>query len=307
MRRACSREVRGCPESFSIASQCSPVRADITRAGTGPVARSPRRPPAARARRATRRGPRGHEGRSRRSAEARSGRARSGRAGRAARARERARSSPRPGRVATATRARSSTASGSFQRRKPASWSAPTSSSGSSHSDARSMSIVRGCSSILTSSPGNAARPARGASSTGVAHLLVLRVRRDEDDELVEPEAPLGLACERDVPEVRRVEGAAEDPGDHCELEGLGLALDLDLGARLDTGRAESLLELLAAGRPSGHAVAAVGAQDPEAAASGPRPVDEELGQPVVVRRRRLGLRARARTARASARRSPHR
>ena len=49
----------------------------------------------------------------------------------------------------------------------------------------------------------------------GGRRRLVAGIGDDEDEELVEPELRERRPCERDVPDVRRVEDAAEDPYCH--------------------------------------------------------------------------------------------
>src|SRR5262249_8403959 len=68
------------------------------------------------------------------------------------------------------------------------------------------------------------------------------------------------------------------------------LAFDLDLVAGLRAGCPERGLQLLAVRSTAGDAEAAVGAEDPEWARAGRRPVDEELGK-AVPGRPRLRLR----------------
>ena len=94
------------------------------------------------------------------------------------------------------------------------------------------------------------------------------RVLDDADEQPVEPEVLDRRARERDVPDVRRVEGAAEDADAHgCPLE--LLVADLDHRAGADARGPQRLLELVAVRGVADDAEAAVGAQDPERAVRG--------------------------------------
>ena len=66
----------------------------------------------------------------------------------------------------------------------------------------------------------NASSASASLISGGRLDLLVARVGDDADEQPVEPEVVDRLAGERDVPVVRRVEGAAEDPdaAAHCQI-----------------------------------------------------------------------------------------
>ena len=82
------------------------------------------------------------------------------------------RSGGKPGRVATASRVRASTSSGSFHVENSQNWSAPITNSGSSNGSARSSSIVHGCGSRRTSSSGKAARASSSLASAGASTPL---------------------------------------------------------------------------------------------------------------------------------------
>ena len=94
---------------------------------------------------------------------------------------------------------------------------------------------------------------------------LVPGVLDDEDEEPLEAEVLDRGPGERDVADVRRVEGAAQDPGSlPLEL----LVAHLDRRAALDPDLAQRLLELVGRRRRPDDPVAAVGAQDAETRAA---------------------------------------
>ena len=168
------------------------------------------------------------------------------------------------------------------------------------------MSTVRAWRSSSTSSPGNAAR----ASSRRVCRRDRARlwpgVGATRTTSRSRPKCRSAASRERDVPLVRRVERAAEQPG-HAQLE--RLVADLDLVAR---PRARRRAARARAPRPRAAvpaiAEAAVGAEDAVAALARLRPVDEELGEALVVGSGGDSLRRRrARTGRAGTRRCPRR
>ncbi len=165
---------------------------------------------AGRRRRCLRRRRHGGEAHARRSARGRSRRSRPDRAARAGRARRRVASLGKPGRVATASRASSSTAPGSFQRAKSQNSSAPIRKIGSSHSGcARSRSTVRGVGSSSTSSPGNAARASCRRNSAGVSTCLWPGSAETSTSSRSSRELLFRALGELDVTEVRRIERAA--------------------------------------------------------------------------------------------------
>ena len=128
-----------------------------------------------------------------------------------------------PGRVAAPMRASSSTRSGRVQVGNATSSSAPSRKTGSSRPSASSESTVRANGSSDTSASAIAAKASsarRSLISGRRVDLLVARVGDDADQQPVEPEVVDRLAGERDVPDVRRIEGATEDPDAiaHCQI-----------------------------------------------------------------------------------------
>ena len=84
---------------------------------------------------------------------------------------------------------------------------------GSSNDSARSRSIVRGYGSSRTSSSGNAARASSSRVSAGRCTSLWPGMLRDETISRGDVEVLLRRARDGDVPDVRRVERAAEERG----------------------------------------------------------------------------------------------
>ena len=102
----------------------------------------------------------------------------------------------------------------------------------------------------------------------------------DEDRELVEIEVPPGCSGECDVPVVRRVEGAAEQSRHWTSRTSPSTSTSSPLRAPAAFSAAASSSS--SSGTSPGDPEASVGAQDPEAAATRTRPVDEEVDEPVL-------------------------
>ena len=152
-----------------------------------------------------------------------------------------------PGRVATPSRASSSTRSGSFHVGKAANSSAPTRNTGSS-SRARLERVdgarVRLELDLGARTPANASRASASRTSAGVSTRLCPGRRRRDEQPRRAPKCSTRRRGERHVADVRRVEGAAEDPTGSLPLE--HLVADLDLRALADAGGPQRRLELLA-------------------------------------------------------------
>ena len=307
MRRACSREVRVARVLGSLVLQCSPGSRTVKPALRDQLAR--RRPGRARRAALRRRRERGRP--SRRPDSARSRRRRRARAGRAARARRRARSRGKPGRVATASRVRSSTSSGSLQREKAAELvGADTKTRIVEALGAQQLDGARDTGRAGRRRPGRRALREREAILGGRVDLAMGRALAHEDRR---------AARRRSARSPRRRRRRARDAAGRTRRRRGLLPLEhllpqLDLVARPRARGAEDRLELVLGRRRARDAEAALGAEDAECA-DAPAAAGRRGSRPSRPRARRRPastswrseLEERARAARRDPRRSPRR
>ena len=171
-----------------------------------------------------------------------------------------------PGRVAAPMRASSSTRSGRVQVGNAASSSAPSRKTGIV--EAERLERVDGAGERIE---GHLGLGDRREGELGEPEpdlrrrvdLLVPRVGDDADQQPVEPEVVDRLAGERDVPDVRRIEGATEDPDALAHSPDHDLVADLDLRAGPHPRVPQGRLQLLTLGRGADDAESLPRAQTP--------------------------------------------
>ena len=173
-------------------------------------------------------------------------------------------------------------ARGDFQLSKSASSSAPRTKSASAGRRSSSESTVRAwwsSSTVASGTSSNASRASSSLVSAGVVAVLWPGSATTRTRSSLEAELANCGASERDVADVRRIEDPAEDPVLPLEL----LLADLDLRAALDPEPRRASSSSSGWRRRADDAVAAVGAEDPEARpTSRARRVLEELGHRLV-------------------------